>query len=82
MDNEGHYTVTTIEEKLVGDYTGLDFDRIDSLTVFEFWQYLRDAVIYNCMQTEEGREYLDKCWAAEQKDPDRKTLRKYFGKGD
>ncbi len=69
-----------MEEKIVRDYTGLDFGRLQSLTVFEFWLYLRDAVIYNCMQSDSGNEYLEKCWAAEQKDPDRNALRKYFGK--
>lgn len=80
QDSEGHYSVGTLEEKIVRDYTGYDFDRIGSLTVFEFWLYLRDAVIYNCKQTDSGKEYLDKCWAAEQREPDRVTLRKYFGK--
>jgi hypothetical protein len=42
---------------------------------------LRDAVVYNCKQTEEGRDYLKKCWLAEQSEPDRDTLRKFFGKG-
>jgi hypothetical protein len=53
---------------------------MESLTVFEFWLLLRDAVIYNCQQTEEGRDYLERCWAAEQTEPDRKMLRQYFGK--
>lgn len=70
----------SIEEKIVSDYTGYDFDRLESLTVFEYWLYLRDAVIYKLEQTEEGREYLEKCWVAEQKNPDRVALRKYFGK--
>jgi len=78
--NEGHYSVSTLEEKIVRDYTGYDLDRIESLTVFEFWLYLRDAVIYNCNQTDSGKEYLEKCWAAEQREPDRSTLRKYFGR--
>lgn len=79
-DEEGHYSVNTLEEKIVRDYTGYTFDQIGSLTVFEFWLCLRDAVIYNCMQTDAGREYLDKCWAAEQKEPDRAALRRCFGK--
>jgi len=79
-DDEGHYTIRTLEEKIVRDYTGYDFDRIGSLTVFEFWHYLRDAVLYSCSQTEGGMDYLDKCWAAEQTEPDRVSLRKYFGK--
>jgi hypothetical protein len=33
------------------------------------------------MQTEEGREYLDKCYIMEQTSPNRKKLREKFGKG-
>ena len=80
QEEEGHYEISTLEEKIVRDYTGYDFERIGSLTVFEFWLYLRDAVIYNCQQTDKGKEYLDQCWAAEQENPNRQALRKLFGK--
>lgn len=80
-DERGHYSVSTLEKKTVRDYTGYDFDRIGALTVFEFWLYLRDAIIYNCQQSSEGKEYLEKCWAAEQTAPDRAALRKLFRKG-
>ncbi|SKA99765.1 hypothetical protein SAMN05443428_1387 [Caloramator quimbayensis] len=71
----GHYEVNTLEEKLVCDYTGYNFDRLEELTVFEYWLLLRDAVIYNYNQTKEGREYLENCWRLEQTEPDRKILR-------
>jgi len=44
--------------------------------VFEYWLLLRDAVIYNHMQTEEGREYLDNCFRMGQTEPDRQAIRK------
>jgi len=50
------------------------------MEVFEYWLLLRDAVIYNRMQTEEGREYLDNCYRMEQTQPDRKKLREHFKK--
>lgn len=53
---------------------------IGNLDVFEYFSLLRDAVIYKLMQTEEGREYLDKCWVLEQTKPDRKRLREKLGK--
>lgn len=53
---------------------------IGNLDAFEYFSLLRDAVIYKYMQTEEGREYLDKCWMLEQTKPDRKRLREKFGK--
>ena len=69
-----------LDEKTVAEFTGYDFDRLNNLNVFEFWLLLRDAVVYNCQQTEEGRDYLEKCWVAEQTEPDRGSLRKYFQK--
>ena len=65
---------------MVAEYTGYDFDRIDEMGIFEFWAFLRDAVIYNCQQTDDGQEYLEKCWLADQTEPDRDALRKYFQK--
>jgi len=50
------------------------------MEVFEYWLLLRDAVIYNYMQTEEGNKYLENCWRMEQTSPDRKALRKKMGK--
>lgn len=60
---------------MVLDYTGFNFNIIDNLEVFEFWLYLRDAVVYKYMQTEEGRKYLENCWRIEQTKPDRKSIR-------
>ena len=31
--DDGHYEVNTIEEKIVSDYTGYNFDRIEELEV-------------------------------------------------
>lgn len=78
-EDKGHYEISTIEEKIVSDYTKYSFDRIEDLEVFEYWLLLRDAVIFNCTQTEEGKEYLDKCWCLEQTEPDRKAIRERMG---
>lgn len=79
--NEGHFEINTIEEKVIRDYTGYDFNRIDTLDVFEYWLLLRDAVIYNYSQTDEGQKYLERCWRLEQTEPDRKALREKFKRG-
>lgn len=79
-DEKGHYEVNTIEEKIVCEYTGYDFDRVEDLGAFEFWLLLRDAVIYRHSQSEEGISYLDKCWTLTQTEPQRKKLRDKFGK--
>jgi hypothetical protein len=41
----------------------------------------RDAFISWLSKTEAGQEYLDNAWRMEQTKPDRKALRKTFGKG-
>lgn len=47
--------------------------------LFQFWQYLRDAVIYNNMKTQEGNEYLENCERIEDTQPDRVGLRRIKG---
>jgi len=79
-DNGGHYEVNTLEEKIICEYTGYKFNEIENLDVFKYWILLRDAVIYNYMQTEDGREYLENCWRMEQTEPDRGALRNKFKK--
>lgn len=73
------YEITTLNEKLVYDYSGVPIDKQDELNIFTFWGYLRDAVIYLYNQTEKGREYLQDCWCSEQTKADRKKLRQVFG---
>lgn len=80
-ESKGRYFVNALEEKMVSDFSGYDFDRIENLSIFEFWALLHDAVVYNCQQTEEGRKYLNACWLHSQTEPDRGALQKYFGKG-
>lgn len=79
-DKGDQYTAETSEMKIVQEYTGFDFDRVDELDVFTFWGLLRDAVIYSCKQSEAGREYLEKCWLYEQTEPDRAALRGRSGR--
>ena len=82
-EKKGHkhnYEINTIEEKLISEYTGLNFLEIENLDVIEYWVYLRDAVIYRYNETEEGQEYLEKCWIIEQTNPDRNNLRDRFNK--
>lgn len=76
-----YYDNATLREKIVSDYTGLDFERIHDICYFDFLSLLRDAVIYKNSRTKEGREYLEKCWILEQDKPDREKLRERFAKG-
>ena len=65
---------TSQEEKTVSNYTGIDFLRLGELSIFDFWRYLHDAVIWNCSQTEKGEEYLRNAYNYAQKKADRAAL--------
>jgi len=41
--------------------------------------FLREAMIFENSQTEEGRDYLKNCWRLEQTRPDKDNLRGKFG---
>ena len=53
---------------------------IEDLNYIDYLRYRRDAFIYRMSQTEKGQEYLDKAYRLEQTKPDKKALRKKFGK--
>ena len=74
------YSIVTVGEKLVADYTGLNFLEIEELPIDTYFLLLRDAFIYDRQKTEAGREYLENCWRLEQTEPDRNALRQKFGK--
>lgn len=67
----------TLEYKLVAEYTNLNFNEVDILDCVTFKKLVRDAYINKMEQSEEGREYLEKCWILQQKSPDRSELRKF-----
>lgn len=62
------------------DYARLNFLEIEQLPIDVYMGLQRDAYVYSLNQTEKGREYLENCWIMEQTKPDRKQLRKKFGK--
>lgn len=67
---------------MVHEYTGLNFEEIDQLNLVDYLLYRRDAFIFKMNKTEKGREYLDNAWRLTQTEPDKKSLREAFGKGD
>lgn len=62
------------------DHTGLTFIEIQYLPIDEYLLFRKDAFIFLLNQTEDGREYLEKCWIMQQTKPDRAALREKFGK--
>lgn len=50
------------------------------LTLLDYLELYRDAVIWNNMKSEEGMKRLDDAWILEQNKPDRKALKELLGK--
>lgn len=72
--NETYFTRVYDELKLVSDYTNSSFGELQELDIFTFWRYYRDAVIWNCSRSEEGREYLHNAYNSVQTKPDRAAI--------
>jgi hypothetical protein len=64
----------------VSQYTGLNFHEIGQLNYLQYLVWRRDAFIHWLSQSEAGQEYLDNAWRMEQTKPDRRGLRRKFGK--
>lgn len=81
-DEKAYYKTSTAEEKTVCNYTKIDFMSLRELDIFAFWQYLRDAVIYNLSLTDKGKEYLEKAYLYEKNryvdKPDRAALAEFL----
>lgn len=74
------YIVSSGEAKIIADYLNMSVIDVDNLDIVAYRKFLRDAVIYNNMQTKEGRDWLDNAWILEQDKPDRKALRNRYSK--
>lgn len=71
---ESHYKTAFHEMKFVSDYTNMSFLELRGLDVLLFWRYYRDAIIYNAIQSESGKEYLNKAYNSVQTKPDRAAI--------
>ena len=74
------YSLKSRGEKLVMDYCKLNIYEIQEMEIDVYLYYMRQAMIFENSQTEEGRKYLKDCWRMEQTSPDRGKLREKFGK--
>lgn len=72
--SESHYSTVFHELKLVSDYTHDTFSELRKMDVLTFWRYYRDAIIYICSKSEDGKEYLNKAYNQEQTKPDRAAI--------
>ena len=75
------YTLETRPEKLVMDYCHINIYEVQEMEIDIYLFFLREAMIFENSQTDEGREYLQNCWRIEQTKPERQKLREKYGKG-
>lgn len=62
------------------DYCRIDIYEVQEMEIDIYLFFLREAMIFENSQTEEGQKYLKACFRMEQTKPDKKNLRKKFGK--
>ena len=56
----------------------MPFSEIVELDVVTYRKLLKDAIVYACEQTEEGKDYLDNCWILGQTRPDYKKIKEKY----
>ena len=74
------YIVESIGEKRVAEYLRISMLEVEELDFVKYLFFLREAFIYNCSQTDEGREYLKNAKRLEETTPDRIKLREKLKK--
>lgn len=75
------YKLVSYREKIISKYCNISILEVEELDLVEYLFYYREAVIYNCMQTEDGIEYLQNAYRLEQTEPDREKLREKYNSG-
>ena len=75
------YTLISHKEKMISKYCNISICEVEELDLVEYLFYYREAVICNCMQTEDGIEYLQNAHRLQQTDPDREKLRDKYKSG-
>lgn len=73
------YTVSTLDKKYVYDYSGVNFNELDKMPLYTFYNLLRDAYIFKLLVNDRN-DILDDCWIAEQTKADRGKLREMFAR--
>lgn len=77
--NKTYFQCVSGFRKIAADYCNCSLNDIYSMDIFDYWEILHDAVVWNRSSTEEGREYLENAYMYMQEKPDRETAQKIFG---
>lgn len=64
----------------MADYCNISMFEVQEMHAINYYFYLRESFIFTKMKTEEGREYLRNAHRLTVTAPDRKNLKKTFGK--
>lgn len=75
-----YFSRETVQEKLVSDYSGLNFIEIENLPIDVYLLLMRDAFIFNCEHSKSGKEYLYNAWRITQTSPEIDKLEQTFGR--
>lgn len=59
-------------------YFGVPISDAMEMDTLSFARLLRDAEVLRLKETQEGQDYLERCWTLRQTQPDRDALRKQF----
>lgn len=62
----------------MADYANMSIPDVLELPLLDYLELFRDAVIYNNLRSEEGRQRLDDAWILEQTKPDRSALKDFI----
>ena len=74
------YKLVSHREKIISKYCNISILDVEELDLVEYLFFYREAVIYNCMQTDDGIEYLKNAHRLQQTEPDREKLREKCNK--
>lgn len=77
-ESKAFFRNTTQGEKIVQEYTGIDFLRLEDIGIFVYWRFLHDAIIWNHSLDPEDK-YLENAYNYQQEKPDRAGLRELMG---
>ena len=81
-ETDGYRFTTHLSwDKVVADFANMSILEVQNLCYVDFVILRREAFISNLAKAEEGREKLEEAYCFEQTEPDRATLRSYFGGG-
>ena len=73
--NNQPFQIKTYDNKMICEYTGLNFKELDNIEFYKYKLYRRDAWLYKQGQSEQGQEFLKDLKRFQQTKADEKISR-------